>query len=133
MRPSVVPPPPLPISAAARGADAEQRHVVQDVVALIESDLTTSEDLSPRSTGRQVHLAHVDLRAELIVHAAGIVDLRSEAEVHAEIDAAFLALRFERRERRKETGANRARSSRSHPSGTRPPANAATTRAARTI
>ena len=43
------------------------------------------------------------------MHAAGIVDLRSKTEVHAEIDAAFLALRFKRRERRQQTGANSRR------------------------
>src|SRR5664279_2694173 len=102
-------------AAATRRTDAEERHVVQDVAALVQTDLTTGEDLSPSSTSCQVHLTHVDLRtslravAEVVMHAARIVDLRSKTEVHAEIDAAFFALRFERSERRHQTAANSRR------------------------
>ena len=104
MRPSAVPRPPPP------DADAEQGHVGEDVAALEEAELLTDGERAPGAAGGQVDLAHVDLGARgLVAEEAGVVpaglDLRSEAEVHAEVEVVFLALRIEHREGRQEAGA----------------------------
>src|SRR6266568_9467894 len=56
---------PLPNDDTDR-AKAEQRHVVEDTLPTEEPQLTTGEDLRPiLQADRQIHLAHVDLRARL--------------------------------------------------------------------
>ena len=84
------------------------------------SAVATREDRPPGSTHRQVDLAHVDLGTEAImpltVHAAATgsgpayviaaLNLRREAEVHAEIRVAFFTFGIKDREGRQQTGAN---------------------------
>src|SRR5690606_40457492 len=80
---------------AAR-AGAGERHVGEDVLPLEETDLAAGEDLSPRSAHCEIRFAQVDLRTEVVVQTVAL-DLRREAEVHAEVEAAFLASGGERR------------------------------------
>src|SRR5206468_7986313 len=88
------------------GPDAKQRHVVDDVLASEQGELATSEDLRPvLEPDRQVHLAHIDLCAELIVDTC-VLDLRSEPEVDPQVQAGFLTLGLERGERREQSGAD---------------------------
>ena len=91
-------------AALAGAADAEQRLVGQDVLALEEAQLAADEQLAPAAADGQEHLTHVDLGAEAVVDAGGAVDLRREAEMHAEIGVAFLALGIEHRKRRQQAG-----------------------------
>src|SRR5207253_9680730 len=71
-------------AADAYPTDAEQGHVLHDVLSPEQAELAASQNLGPvLEPDRQVHLAHVDLRAELVV-GARVLDLRREPEVHAE-------------------------------------------------
>ena len=86
-------------------ADAEQGLVGQDVLPAEQAELTAGQDLTPGAADGQVHLTHVDLGAEAVVCTpAAALDLRGEAEVHAEIGVAFLALRIEHGEGRQQAG-----------------------------
>ena len=72
--------------------------VVQDVLTLEQPQFAARENLTPLAANRQVHLPHVDLRAELVVSVKTILNLRRESDVSGEIHAGFLAACFERRE-----------------------------------
>src|SRR6266511_4255588 len=70
--------------------------------------LATREDLgSVFHPDGQVDLAHVDLRAELVVDTS-VLDLRRKAEVNCQVHAGFLAARFECREGWEQSGADAA-------------------------
>src|SRR5207237_7614294 len=69
--------------AAAGRPDPEQGRVVEDVLALVETELTAGQHLPPTAADGEVHLAHVDLGTEDIVHARA-VDLGGDAEVDAD-------------------------------------------------
>src|SRR6266853_6697546 len=93
----------------ANGADPEQRHVIEDVLAVEQTQFTTGKDLrAVLEPHRQVHLAHVDLGAELVVGVAALLNLRRGPDVYAEVQPAFLTLCVERRECRQQTGADTA-------------------------
>ena len=54
------------IDILAYRAHAEQRHVVEDVLALKQPQFTAGQDLHPTlEPDRHEHLSHVDLRAGL--------------------------------------------------------------------
>src|SRR5207302_8043374 len=107
-------------TADADGADAEQGHVLHDVLAPKQAELAAGENLRPvLEPDRQVHLAHVDLRASLdapievrsrvppkLVVSGAVVDLRREPEVDGEVHSGFLAARLERGEGGKEPSPN---------------------------
>src|SRR2546422_5405063 len=101
-------------AADANGADAEQRHVLHDFLAAEQPELPAGENLgSVLEPDRQVDLAHVDLGARLrtvaeVVVNAGVLDLRREPEVDAEVHAGFLAARLKGGEGGKEPGPNTA-------------------------
>src|SRR2546430_773941 len=109
---------PIPDAASRRAArlaaadsyraHAEQGHVVQNVLPAEQRKLAACQHLAPGTAERQVDLTHVDLRAELIVRVAEVLDLRREPEVHGEVHARFLAARLERREGGEQAGTNAA-------------------------
>src|SRR5262249_53064010 len=84
--------------------DAEERLVVQDVLALVHAEFLTGGDRTPPATDRHVDLTHVDLGAEAVVVAATALHFRGEAEVHTEVGVPFLAHRREGGKGREEAG-----------------------------
>src|SRR5690242_13135260 len=78
---------PAPLARSdTHGSDAEQRLVIEDVLAAEQTELATDEHLAPRAAHGEIDLPHVDLGAAgLIVHA-GVLDLRRKAEMHAEVE-----------------------------------------------
>ena len=88
----------------AHRADTKQGHVVHDVLATKQRELTADEDLRPvLEADRHIDLAHIDLGAELVVRA-GVLNLRREPEMDPQVQAAFLPPRLESCERREQSG-----------------------------
>src|SRR6266705_927162 len=97
------------LETGANRANAEQRHVIEDVLAVEQTQFTTREELrAVLEPDRQVHLAHVDKGAELVVGVTIVLNLWRKPDVYAEVQPAFLTLRVERRECRQQTGAHAA-------------------------